>query len=248
MNYNASDYVFKAPPVISRARRVLIKPAVSYAAPYPVTTSPGIISQIIQGIRQVSDADILILGGTPTGAPIQPVYQKLGYDFPRVLMLDIKDSIWVEVDNPLTKPLIVPTFWIPNVILSSDYLISVSPMQVIQGRPYLSMMNLVTVLPGAKYGSGSRGGWEDLFALGMDKVMADLYFTLPFDLAIIEGRQEFISQGDPARGDVKDFGRMFVGEPYQVDLEASQALGIKAEYLASIDEARKDLEGSGSII
>ena len=68
MNYNASDYVFKAPPVISRARRVLIKPAVSYPAPYPVTTNPEMITQIIQGIRQVSDADILILGGTPTGA------------------------------------------------------------------------------------------------------------------------------------------------------------------------------------
>ena len=80
MNYNASDYVFKAPPVISRARRVLIKPAISYPAAYPVTTNPEMISQIIQGIRQVSDADILILGGTPTGAPIQPIYQKLGYE------------------------------------------------------------------------------------------------------------------------------------------------------------------------
>lgn len=248
MNYNALDYIFKAPPVISRARRVLIKPAVSYPAPYPVTTSPQMIAQIIQGIRQVSDADILILGGTPTGAPIQPVYQKLGYNFPRVLMLDVKDSIWVEVDNPLTKPLMVPTFWIPNVILSSDYLISVSPLQVVQGRPYLSMMNLLTVLPGAKYGNGSKGGWEDLFALGMDKVLADLYFTLPFDLAIIEGQKQLVSQGDPAKGEVKDFGRVFVGEPYQVDLEASQALGIKVDYLAVIDEARKDLEGNGSLI
>jgi hypothetical protein len=144
--------------------------------------------------------------------------------------------------------MMVPTFWIPNVILSSDYLISVSPLQVVQGRLYLSMMNLLTVLPGAKYGNGSKGGWEDLFAMGMDKVMADLYFTLPFDLAIIDGRQQFVSQGDPAKGEAKDFGRVFVGEPYQVDLEASQALGIKADYLDVIDEARKDLEGNGSII
>ena len=69
------------------------------------------LSAIIDGIRQVSDADILILEGTPGGEPIYPIYEALGYNFPRVLMLDVKDCIWVEVDNPLPKPLVVPTFW-----------------------------------------------------------------------------------------------------------------------------------------
>jgi len=61
--FDSSNFVFNPPAVISRARRVLIKPCASYPVPYPVTTSPGIISAIINGIRQVSDADILILEG-----------------------------------------------------------------------------------------------------------------------------------------------------------------------------------------
>jgi len=49
-----------------------------------MTTSPEMISRIIEGIREVSDADILILEGTPGGVPIYPIYQALGYNFPRV--------------------------------------------------------------------------------------------------------------------------------------------------------------------
>jgi len=156
-----------------------------------VTTSRDILSTIIRGIRRVSDADIIILEGTLGGEPIYPIYQALGYNFPRILMLDVKDCIWVEVDNPLPKPLAVSTFWVPNVILSSDYLITVAPLRVFKGRGDFSIMNLLTVLPSSKYGGEALGGWEALYSLGIDKVVADLYFTLPFDLGIIEARQKF---------------------------------------------------------
>ena len=195
MIFEASEFVFKPPSVISRARRVLIKPSASYPVSYPVTTSRDMLSAIIEGIRQVSDADILLLEGTPGGGSIYPIYQALGYDFPRVLMLDVKDCIWVEVDNPLPKPLAVPTFWVPNVILSSDYLITVAPLKVIKGRGSLSIMNMLTLLPSSKYSGEAPRGWEALYSLGIDKVIADLYFTLPFDLGIIEARQKFIGSG-----------------------------------------------------
>ncbi|MCL0094876.1 DUF362 domain-containing protein, partial [Dehalococcoidales bacterium] len=139
MIFDTSEFVFEAPSAISRARRVLIKPSASYPVSYPVTTSREMLSVIIEGIRQVSDADILLLEGTPGGGPIYPVYQALGYDFPGVLMLDVKDCIWVEVDNPLSKPFAVPTFWVPNVILSSDYLITVAPLKVFNSGGSLSL-------------------------------------------------------------------------------------------------------------
>jgi len=240
--FKASEFVFEPPPVVSRARRVLIKPSAGYPAPYPVTTSRQILSVIIEGIRQVSDADILLLEGTPSGSPIQPIYKALGYDFPRVLTLDVKDCIWVEVDNPLPKPLAVPTFWVPNVILSSDYLITVAPLKVVRGRGRLSLMNLLTLLPSSKYGGGAEGGWRDLYSLGIDKVIADLYFTLPFDLGIIEARQKFITQDDPTRGEVMDCGKVFVGEPYEVDSEASELLGLETEYLDLIRVAKVGFE------
>ena len=242
MIFDASGFIFEPPSVISRVRRVLIKPSAAYPVSYPVTTSQSMLSAIIEGIRQVSDADVLILEGTPGGEPVYPIYQALGYNFPRVLTLDVKDCIWVEVDNPLPKPLAVPTFWVPNVILSCDYLMTVAPLKVVKGRGSLSIMNLLSVLPSSKYGGGAPWGWEALYSLGIDKVVADLYFTLPFDLGIIEARQKFIGQEDPTQGWVEECGNVFVGEPYEVDTEASRILGLKTDYLDLIKEARVGLE------
>jgi Domain of unknown function (DUF362) len=239
----ASEFSFKASPEIARARRVLIKPAASYPSPYPVTTSPEIITKIIEGIREVSDADILILEGTPGGSPIYPIYQALGYDFPRVLMLDVKDCIWVEVDNPLPKPFAVPTFWIPNVVLSSDYLITVSTLRVINDRPEFSVNNLLSVLPSTKYGNRSSTGWDSLYSLGIDKVMADLYFTLPFDMGIIEARQIYTGKGYQLnQGTVQNYGKVFYGEPFDIDNEACQLLDIKSEFIDLIKVARVGFE------
>ena len=242
MIFDASGFVFEPPSVLSRARRVLIKPSAAHPVPYPVTTSRGMLSAIIEGIRRISDADILLLAGSPGGEPILPVYQALGYDFPRVLTLDVKDCVWVEVDNPLPKPLIVPTFWVPNVILSCDYLITVAPLKVTRGKSNLSIMNLLSVLPSTKYGKGAPRGWKSLYALGIDKVIADLYFTLPFDLGVIEASQKFTAQDGSTKGEVEDFGKVFVGEPCEIDSEASKEMGLKSSYLDLIKEARVGLE------
>ena len=240
--FEASKFAFKAPPIISRARRVLIKPYASYPAPYPATTSRDMLAVIIEGIRRVGDADILILEGTPGGGPVYPIYRTLGYDFPRVLTLDVKDCIWVEVDNPLPKPLAIPTFWVPNVILSCDYLITVAPLKVFKGRASLSIMNLLTLLPSIKYGGEASGSQGELYSLGIDRVVADLYFTLPFDLGVVEARQKLVSRDDPTQGEIEECGKVFIGEPYDVDCEASAALGLKAGYLDLIKAAKVELE------
>lgn len=242
MVFDSEDFVFESPPAIARARRVLIKPVAGYPLGYPVTTSREMMVSIIMGIRQISDADILILDGTSTGAPIAPMYQALHYDFPRILTLDVRDTTLVEVENPLVKPLVMPTFMVPNVILSSDYLISVTPLKMVGGLGRLSIANLLGLIPATKYGSGTKGGWEELYALGIDKVLADLFYTMPFDLGIIEATKKFTSKNDPAKGEKESVGKIFVGEPYKVDVEASQALGIKMDYIKLIDEARVDLE------
>ncbi len=243
MIVEASDFVFRAPAEVARARRILIKPSAAYPSPYPITTSPEIITKVIEGIREVSDADILILEGTPGGSPIYPIYQALGYNFPRILMLDVKDCIWVEVDNPLPKPFAVPTFWIPNVILSSDYLITIATMRIINDRPEFSIMNLLSTLPSTKYGNRSSVGWDSLYSLGIDKVLADLYFTLPFDMGIIEARQKFTGKVPQVnQGTVENFGKIFMGEPFDIDNEACQLSGIKSEYLDLIKVARVGFE------
>jgi uncharacterized protein (DUF362 family) len=240
--FEASDFVFKVPSVVSRARRVLIKPSASYPLPYPVTTSANMLAAIISSIRRVSDADILLLEGTPGGVPTRPIYQALGYNFPRVLTLDVKDCIFVEVDNPLPKPFAMPTFWVPNVILSSDYLITVAPLKTYNGSGSFSIKNLLSLLPSSKYHGETAGGWESLYALGIDKVLADLYFTLPFDMGIVEARQKFAVKEDPSSGEVEEYDKVFLGEPFEADCETAEALGLKIGYLDLIKSAKVELE------
>ena len=227
MIYDTYEFVFQPPAPVARARRILIKPSASSASPYPQSTSPALLETIISGIRQVSDADILLLEGTPDGSPVQPVYRALGYEFPRVLSLDVRDCTWVEVDNPLDKPYAVATFWIPNVILSSDYLISVSPLKVTGNRAGMSIANLLSVLPREKYGNN----FEVLRNLGIDRVIADLYFTLPYSC-----------REDGSQGITEDCGNTFIGDPYQVDNEASRLLDLPAHYLELIASAKEEFD------
>jgi uncharacterized protein (DUF362 family) len=240
--FESSDFIFRVPSVVSRARRVLIKPSASYPLPYPVTTSAEMLAAIISSIRRVSDADILLLEGTPGGVPTRPIYQALGYNFPRVLTLDVKDCIFVEVDNPLPKPFAMPTFWVPNVILSSDYLITVAPLKTYDGTGSFTIMNLLSLLPSSKYQGEASGGWESLYSLGIDKVLADLYFTLPFDMGIVEARQKFAVREDPSEGEVEEYDKVFIGEPYEADREVADALGLKVGYLDLIRSAKVELE------
>jgi hypothetical protein len=240
--FETSDFVFKVPSVVARARRVLIKPSASYPLPYPVSTSVDMLAAIISSIRRVSDADILLLEGTPGGVPTRPIFQALGYNFPRVLTLDVKDCIFVEVDNPLPKPFAVPTFWVPNVILSSDYLITVTPLKTQNGSGNFTIPNLLSLLPSSKYHGNTDAGWDNLYSLGIDKVLADLYFTLPFDLGIIEARQKFTVKEDPSEGEIEDYDKIFVGEPFDADKEVADALGLKIGYLELIKSAKVELQ------
>ena len=237
-----SDFVFAPPPQLAWARRVLIKPNAGYPLPYPVTTSPKLLNTIIRGIRKVSNADILIADGTPGGESIYPTYQALGYDFHHVLMLDIRDSIFIEVQNPLSEFYAVESFWVPNVVLRSDFLISVTPFKVGSRHGHFSVANLLSLLPVSKYKKGKSGGWGSLYELGIEKVLADLYFTLPFDLGIIEAHQKFFYTDDPTKGQVDDYGKILIGEPHEIDLKASHIAGLGCEHLKLISEGRVQLE------
>ncbi len=242
MIFEASEFVFRSPPLVSRARRVLIKPNAGHPLPYPVSTSRETMNAIIERIKQVSDADIIILEGTYDGQSIYPIYQALGYDFPRVLMLDVRDCIWVEVENPLPHAFAAATFWVPNVVLSSDYLISVAPFRIVGKSGYFSVKNLLSLLPVSKYKGDASGGWGTLYELGIEKVIADLYFTLPFDSGVIDARQKFISVDDPLQGRTEQYGKIFAGEPYEIDREATEVGGVEAGYLKLIEEGKAEIE------
>jgi len=237
---DAVDFVFKPPPQVRWARRILIKPYAGYPLPYPITTSRESLETLISGIRGVSEADIILLEGNPSTESMRSVYRSLGYDFPGVIALDVKDCVFVEVENPLARPFALPAFWLPNVLLYCDYLITISPFKVIAEQGSFSIRNLLSLLPASKYQGGGTE-WGALYGLGIDKVIADLYFTLPFDLGIVDARVKFHGTTEPGEGRAEDYGKIFIGEPYEVDNEASQSIKLVTEYLQLIEIAKAQL-------
>ena len=241
MIFEAADFVFEPPPRVRWARRILIKPCAGYPLPYPITTSREILETVISSIRKVSEADIILLEGSPYQKSVKSIYRALGYDFPRILALDVKDCVLVEVENPLTRPFAMSTFWLPNVLLYCDYLITITPFRVFAKQGSFSIKNLLSLLPVSKYQGEEGFGWRALYSLGIDRVIADLYFTLPFDLGIIDARKKFIGTTEPAEGETEDYGKIFVGEPYEVDCEASRSIKLVTEYLQWIEIAKTQL-------
>jgi hypothetical protein len=76
----------------------------------------------------------------------------------------------------------------------------------------------------------------------MQQVIADLYFTLPFDLAIIDATVKYWSEGDLPAGRSEEYGKIFMGEPWAADSEACEATGVKADYLHYIAGGQLELD------
>jgi hypothetical protein len=102
--------------------------------------------------------------------------------------------------------------------------------------------NLLSLLPISKYKGDASAGWWTLYEFGIDKVIADLYFTLPFDLGVVDARQKFVGADNLAQGKVEEYGKIFAGEPYEVDQEAAQASGVEVSYLTLIEAGKAELE------
>lgn len=246
MIVDAASFEFSPPPVLTYAGRVLIKPCAAAAQPPPVTTSRQTLGAVIGAIRRISDADIILLEGTPGGEAVASIYKQLGYDFPRVLALDVRDCIPVEVENPLPRPWAISTFWLPNVVLSCDYMITVAPFKVVGGRGLFSIYNLLGLLPHSKYGGRKRRWADALYELGIDRVIADLYFTMPFDLAVIDARSKLLGGDELSTKGAEDYGKILIGDPFAVDKEAVAAAVANAEYLKLIEVSKAELQ-SGEV-
>jgi hypothetical protein len=128
--------------------------------------------------------------------------------------------------------------------LSCDFLITIAPFKVVAGQGSFSIRNLLGLLPSSKYQQEVKGFRGVKQPPGIDNTIADLYFTLPFDLGIIDGRQKFIGAKDHFQGEVEDYGKIFVGPPYEVDSEASDAAGVTTGYLRLIEEVKAKQGGS----
>lgn len=214
MIVDAKDFKFEIPPSAISARKILIKPD-------SPKTVKEVLKEIIEGIKRKSEADIFIIGEE------EPELKDR-----RVHFTDIREYSMVEIENPLPKPFALSTFWVPNILLSCDFLITVSSFKLVMGEGSFTIPNLLSLLPEAKYKGEIVGPKELCEKYGKDNVIADLYFTIPFDMGIVDGRKMVKDNPTPR---VKRLGKIFIGSPIEVDREASSGLGEKPRYLKLIE-------------
>jgi hypothetical protein len=246
MIFEAANFVFEPPRELAFARRILIKPCANTSQPHPVTSSRETLEAVIAGIKTVSGADIVILERSTGSETIQSIYKQLGFNFPHTTLLDVEQCVPVAVENPLSKAFAIPTFWVPNVILACDFLITIAPYKVVAGNGLFSIWNLLGLLPTSKYQQEIKVLDKIAQRPDINAIAADLYFTLPFDMGIVDGRKKLTSAQDPSQGEIEDCGRIFVGSPYEVDCEASRDAGVTTEYLRLIEEAKAEKEKSNN--
>lgn len=245
MILDAQGFQFCAPGQVGRARRVLIKPDTSRPRAHPMSPSYETLAAIVDGIRRAGDADIYLLdSGEGQSAP--DVFKQLGYDFPRVIAVDVRDCVLVEVENPLPKPFALQTIWLPNLLLSCDYLISVATYRVDPGAPGFTLRNLVSLLLGSKYRGESGIPRETIERLGIENIVADLYFTIPFDLGIVDARERAIFSSDAVKPVVDRLDRVYVGDVLELDTQLAQESGIDLPHLHLIAEGQRLLQDESS--
>jgi len=64
-------------------------------------------------------------------------------------------------------------------------------------------------------------------------------------MGIIEARQRLDYDDDPRTGTLVDYGKVLVGEPYEVDLLAARLAGVQPEHLTLIERGRQVLAEAG---
>jgi len=240
-------FMFRPPQVLRKCKRVLIKPNAAYPKLHPVTTSIETLQIIIDGIRQTSQAEIIILEGTVSSQSAEEIFTKLGYQKLGVELLDVDQCDYMRMVNPLEEPYVLKEIYVPQIISTCDYKISVSPFKLQTNLSSLTIKNLLGLLPRSKYRAKNPIARGKLHIWGIHKCIADVFFTLDFDLGIIDGRRKFISQRGPAVGKSEDFGKILVGDLLTVDKEALRLSGLQAKYIRLIENEINKVRGAKQV-
>ncbi len=114
------------------------------------------------------------------------------------------------------------------------------PLKSLNGKGWLSIANLLSLLSTERYGKG----WRNLYEMDIERVLADLYFTMPFDISIIEATKK-LEIGSDGKDTFTPAGKIYLGEPYYIDGEAAELENMPTPYLDLIDDAESELERQG---
>jgi len=207
-----------AAPWFNSEHRVLIKINLNTADPYPASTSPQMLSWLLdflqkRGIRKILVGDCSSLGALPT--------KKVAHRAGILTVIDGRaDFICFDKTDWITTPVkgrYLNHITTPLIVHEVDRIISLANLKA---------HRLATFSAGLKLGVGFMHPLEryNLHRDHLEEKVAEINLAVPPDLTIIDGRQAMIS-GGPITGQIENAEVIIIGtNPVLVDAEVCRRL------------------------
>lgn len=216
--------------VLAPQPKILIKPNLINADPFPVTTPPDMCEAVIGYIQKVSKAKIIIGEGCGDAElETNEVFHHLGYDRlaekHNIELIDLNHADLVRVENP--ELTIFPHIFLPEIAFSS-FIISVPVLKAhsmceITG----SLKNMMGFAPPKHY-SGQYGTWKKAFFHSrLHEAVIELNRYKTPDLTVMDatiGLSQFHLGGPTCKPPVNTIIAGF--DPKETDRQAALCLGI----------------------
>jgi len=226
--------------ILAGRRRILIKPNLVNASPFPVTLPVEACAALIAAFRRWCDAEIVVAEGCgELHLTTSEVFARHGYERMAaeldVELVDLNEAELVELNNPACR--VFPTFMMPKIILES-YLVSAAVLKAHSlAGVTLTMKNLIGCAPPAYY--QQDGHWKKAaFHRQMQTSIFELNRYRQPDLAFIDaslGMAEHHLRGAACDPPV---GKLVAGsDPVAVDAAGAGLLGVAWQQIGHIKMA-----------
>jgi len=215
--------------VLKRRKLIIIKPNLVNTSPFPVTTSPDMISALVKYIRKHSKARLIIAEGCGDAhLDTDQVFHRLGFlDLAAehgLELVDLNQELLTMLRNPQCT--VLPRIYMPRIALKG-FLISVPVLKMHSlAGVTLAMKNMLGLAPPKYYQQG--GSWKKSFFHGqMHKSIFELNLYRKPDLSIIDatvGMAEYHLGGRTCDPPVNKIVAGF--DPVRVDAYGAELLGF----------------------
>lgn len=220
----------KAPVVLEKQNRILIKPNLVNPSPPPITTPTGCCRAIIDYIRCHADAEILIGEGCGDATrETSEVFDLLGYTNLAancdVALIDLNHEPLRRLSNP-SRP-VFPEMYLPEIVFDC-FLISAPVLKAHSlARMTGTLKNMIGLAPPKHY-AGRHGTWKKaVFHERPHQSIRDLNHYRTPDLTVMDasvGMAEY-HLGGPACD--PPIGKILAGfDPLEIDRKGTTLLGI----------------------
>jgi uncharacterized protein (DUF362 family) len=218
-----------APPILASQGRILIKPNLVNASPFPVTLPAAAVEALVRAIRRWSGAEVLVAEGTgDSRLSTGDVFRLHGYDHMArrlgVPLVDLDEEPLVRREDPAC--LVFPEFWLPRIALEC-FVVSFAVLKRHSlADVTLSLKNMMGFAPPSRY--RQDGAWKkSAFHRRMHESIFELNRYRRPDLAVVDASVGLAEHHLGGPRCEPPAGRILAGfDPVAVDAAGARLLGV----------------------